>query len=352
MPYLAPDFEHDVFMSYAHGRRVGSDRAPLREWSEQFILLLQDEIYSLQPEIGTLDVWYDRRVDPTAALTDEIKTKVERSGVLLIIMSEWYLRSKWCTEELDWFKAQFLGRRRSPGRVFVVRVQATNTDDWPAFLKDDRGQSDIGYQFHSEAAEQTTDPYGWPDPRDLRFRTEEFNKVFSTLRSTLIKRLKVIKASGKPASQPSSPSQVSAAPPRLYLHAPPGPEEARVTVENELRAEGYTIVRPVARASAPIAWRAERNERVEAVQACDALTLLRATDDPAFDLEFSAVGVDTLSRINRTRGDHPFPCAILDRSGAPFEDADYARRSGIALFDLCNPHWRSEFKTWLDAARA
>ena len=88
MPYLAPDFEHDVFMSYAHAHREGSNKAPLREWSEQFILLLQDEIYSLQPEIGAVDVWYDRRVDPTAALTDEIKTKVERSGLLLIIMSE------------------------------------------------------------------------------------------------------------------------------------------------------------------------------------------------------------------------------------------------------------------------
>jgi hypothetical protein len=119
-----------------------------------------------------------------------------------------------------------------------------------------------------------------------------------------------------------------------------------------LRAEGYTIVLPVPRASAPLAWRTERNERVEAVQACDALTLLRATDDPAFDLEFSAVGIDTLNRINRVRGNHPLPCAILDRSGTPFEDADYATRSGIALFDLCNPDWRPEFKTWLDAAKA
>jgi hypothetical protein len=137
--YLAPYFDHDVFMSYAHGRLPGEAYAPLRSWSQKFIDLLRADIYALQPELSAVRFWDDRNVDPTAALTQDIKEKVERSGVLLIMMSPRYLASDWCKNELHWFKVQFEGRHRSPGRVFVVRAVSTNTDLWPDFLKDESG---------------------------------------------------------------------------------------------------------------------------------------------------------------------------------------------------------------------
>jgi hypothetical protein len=100
------------------------------------------------------------------------------------------------------------------------------------------------------------------------------------------------------------------------------------------------------------AWQAEFNERVRVAESCAALTLLRPTNDPSFDNEFQVVGVDTLNRVNKIRRNRPLPCAILDRSRTPFEDAEYARRSGIALFDLSNPNWLPEFKVWFEEARA
>lgn len=44
--YLAPYFDHDVFMSYAHGRLPGEAYAPLRSWSQKFIDLLRADIYA------------------------------------------------------------------------------------------------------------------------------------------------------------------------------------------------------------------------------------------------------------------------------------------------------------------
>jgi TIR domain len=351
MAYLAPHFDYDVFMSYAHGRRPGLTEAPLRDWSQKFIDLLRADIYALRPDLGAVDFWDDRNVDRTAALTDEIKSHAEKSGVLLIIMSTSYLQSKWCKDELEWFKGQFLGRRGSPGRVFVIRAVSTSTDGWPEFLKDARGHSDIGFQFHRETTDVGIEPHGWPD---LSERTREFNAMFATLRTTLIKRLEAIKASLPPTSLTSSAPHPPPRSPLLYLHAPSGPDDVRVEVENDLRDDGYRIVPAVPRAAGSelASWQAEVTARVQVAQKCDVLTLLRSTDDPSFNDEFLEVGADELSRINTARRGRPLPCAILDRSNAPFELADFAKQTGVALFDLSNPGWRPQFKTWLSETRA
>ena len=350
MSYLAPHFDHDVFMSYAHGRLPGYSAAPLRDWSQNFIDHLKTETFALRPDIGEVAFCDDRSVDPTAALTDDIKVRVVRSGVLLIIMSPAYLLSSWCTDELSWFKAQFMGRRLSPGRVFIVRAVSTNEDGWPDFLKDSRGHRDIGFQFHRETTEIGIEPYGWPD---LRSRTEDFNKTFSTLRTTLIGRLEALRVSAQSAvsSVLPTPAQTGR---MLYLHAPPGADGVRAEIEDELQSEGYNIAPAVPRANNDTlsAWQAEFNERVRVAGSCAALTLLRPTDDPSFDNEFQVVGIDTLNRVNKIRRDRPLPCAILNQSQTPFNDADYAERSGIPLFDLSTPNWLPEFKVWFEGARA
>jgi hypothetical protein len=351
MPYLAPHFEHDVFISYAHGQAEGDALAPLRTWSQKFIENLRADFRNLRNDFDNLKFWYDREVDPTAALTHEIKCAVEKSCILLIIMSPRYLVSDWCTRELDWFKAQIQSRR--PGRVFVVRAVSTKTDKWPSFLKDERGHSFIGFRFHPETTEEGIEPYSYPD---LTLQPTEFRVPFTTLRTTLIKRLKEIKVSKQHGSQSDQPPVPRAAigPLRLYLHVPPSSDPVRGEVERDLRADGFRIVPPVRRAAGDTIadYQTETAARVQAAKICDALALLRATNDPTFDDEFLEVGADELDRINAARADRPLRCAILDRSGAPFELADYARQRGVALFNLMDPAWRPAFKAWVSGAGA
>src|SRR5262245_56244444 len=78
MPYLAPHFDYDVFMSYAHGV-PGAVDPPLRRWSQALIDRLKADILSLFTEFDDLAIWDDRSIDPTAALTEELRNKVERA---------------------------------------------------------------------------------------------------------------------------------------------------------------------------------------------------------------------------------------------------------------------------------
>jgi TIR domain len=350
MPYLAPHFDYDVFMSYAHGQVQGYPDAPLRDWSQRFIDQLRADFGALRNDFDALEFWDDRKVDPTAAMTVAIKDAVERSGILLIMMSPKYLASQWCiSKELDWFKTQFQSRRQSPGRVFVVRAVSTNTDGWPDFLKDESGHPDIGFRFHPETTQEGTEPYCYPH---LQFRTEDFNRPFSMLRTTLIGRLQEIKKICDGAYVAPLGNSAPSRPPSLYFHAPAG--SGKDQIARDLRADGFRIVPAIPPASGnDIAdYQAEVTARVQAAERCDALALLRATDDPMFEDEFLEIGADELARINASRPDRPLQCAVLDAAKSPFKLADYALRSGVKLFDLNDPAWRPTFKAWIVGAMA
>src|SRR5690348_3102553 len=121
MAYLSPPFAHDIFVSYAHGRADRHGVKRLKHWSERLKDELKFEIVDLAPEFDPLDVFIDEQLDPTQPLTDLVRGHVSSSGLLLVIMSERYLSSAWCTDERDWFAAEVNRRGISGGVVLVVR---------------------------------------------------------------------------------------------------------------------------------------------------------------------------------------------------------------------------------------
>src|SRR5262245_60885899 len=102
MAYLSPSFEWDVFVSYSHGVQRSRGSSPLKRWSHALIEALKDDIHDLSTEFGDFAIWYDEDIDPTAKLTDELRGKVERAAILMILMSPRYLTSSWCTDERAW----------------------------------------------------------------------------------------------------------------------------------------------------------------------------------------------------------------------------------------------------------
>jgi hypothetical protein len=298
-----------------------------------------------------LKIWDDRSIDPTAALTDELRNTVEKSCLLLIVMSPRYMASAWCTDELTWFEQQFAERRNGLGRVFIVRAVSTDRNKWPGFLKDPRGHADLGFRFHRETDDENVEPYGWPDLVD---RNEDFYRALATLRRTLVQRLKEIKRKHDRQVAPvaTTAAVLSRRPPRLYLHARPEHDALRQSVSDELRRAGCNVVTPVATMTGGSLadWTTESRARIEAAQRCDALTLLRGSSDPAFGDELLDIAIDERERVNTARG-APLPCAVLDASRAPFPMADFARSNRIALFDLGDPAWLSSFKAWAESSR-
>ncbi len=346
MSYLAPHFAPDVFVSYSHGAPKGG-LAPLRDWSWDLVDRLKAGIRSLKSEFDGLEVWMDPDIDPTVLLTDDLRMKAGGCGVLMIVMSERYLESRWCRDELEWFKAQIRDRAGPDGRVFVIRAQQTDTNLWPDFLRDDRGHAMKGFPFSDPV---TGEPRGFQQPRPS---DEEYYKELGRLRLWLTTRLRELRDRAAVEAQ----ARATAAAPtarmgrrRVFIHAPPDTEALRAEVDTALISDGFAPVAPLVGAGKSLAdWQREaRALRLETAKRCVALTLLRVADEGRFIGDLFDIGVDERERIEAERG-APLPCAVFDKTGEPLP-LDVARHA-IKHFDLRLSDWRSQFRAWLDASR-
>lgn len=349
MAYLSPTFDYDVFVSYSHADPDGIGRSPLKTWSQLLVTELIAEIRSLSPDFKALDFFIDRDLDPTSTLTDALKHRVDRSAILMILMSDYYLESAWCAAEREWFDGQIRDRRDLSSRVFLIRAVPTDENRWPASLRDSGGHALPGFQFHPppERDGDLTAPYGFPD---LVERNEAFRRELAQLRTWLVRRLRDLRASRAAASATGESTHVDR-PARLYLHAPSIDNAAREEIAHRLREAGHTVVEAV---QVPVkedpvrAALMERRTRMATARRCDALILLRTRADDSFDNgDLFDIGVDEREKIEAESG-KSLPCAILDKATTPppaIEDF------GIARLDAAGPHWIDAFNTWLIQAR-
>jgi len=342
MPYLAPHFDPDVFVSYSHGDPRGGE-SPLKDWTQALLRRLNSHIRSLDDEFDDLALWWDDEIDPTAHLTEELRAKVGAAGVLMIVMSKRYLKSSWCSDELAWFKKQIQERGADSGRVFIIRAQPTDAEKWPEFLRDERGHAMPGFTFFDAAS---GDPLGWPD---LAGVDREFWQEMSRLRTVLTRRLRELRERAGRASAAQAPVAAPAGARRIYLYASPDAEPARAEVGKSLTTDGIVPLSAQSGGGGLANWQRDAGARLETAKRCDALALLRVDDGERFVGDLLDIGVDERERISTARG-APLPCAVLDRTGEnlPLDVSPW----GIARFDLKRDSWRGEFRAWLDAARA
>jgi hypothetical protein len=347
MSYLAPDFNPDVFVSYSHGDPRGS-RAPLRAWTQATIRRLEDHIHSLEPEFRDLRLWMDPDFDPTAKLTEELRKQISGSGVLMIVMSKHYLESEWCKDELGWFKEQVQNRRVAAGRVFIIRAQETDTNRWPAFLRDERGHAIPGFVFYD--SEDGSSPLSF----DLKEPGEDYLRALNPLRTWLVRRLRELRSAV--AKRPEPEKGAAPTPPgrekrRIYLYARPDDDSKRVDVARALYQDGIvplTSTHPGGRGRLPD-WLSEDSGRLNEARTCEALALLRAVGGDRFRDDLLYVGVTERERIAGARG-APLPCAVLDATSEslPIDVVPF----GIERFDVNQTGWLGHFRGWLDAAGA
>jgi len=348
MAYLAPHFDPDMFVSYSHGDSMGDGKSPLKEWTRALIReILERDIQALHPEFKTLNVWMDDKIDPTAFLTAELRSTVGASGVLMIVMSEHYLESSWCHDELEWFRKQIQDRAGDPGRVFVIRAQKTDPSKWPDFLRDERGSPLIGFTFHDS---ENGIPLGWPD---LHWVDIEFRKAMAGLHTALTKRLRELRerAGKRSAEADAQRSSIAATPPRpVYLHALPESETALADIKRALYSDGIeTVTEQPGDGPRLKDMKRDSDLRIEAAKRCEALAVVRADNSRRSVIDVLEIGVDERERIAIAR-DRPIPCALLDRTSErmPIDVSAY----GIDRFDVNKDTWRGEFRQWLADARA
>jgi hypothetical protein len=96
-----PDFEYDVFISYTH-----VDDEPLIKGHDGWISMFQ---YSLDVRLKQLlkgdpkRIWWDKRLKGSDIFDKKILTKLQKSKILLCVISPRYLASEWCEKERQEF---------------------------------------------------------------------------------------------------------------------------------------------------------------------------------------------------------------------------------------------------------
>jgi hypothetical protein len=113
---------------------------------------------------------------------------IQRSAILLVVMSPSYLASEWCSRERNGF-LKFARDYVNEGRIFIVRCRDTD----PKCIPPEFGEL-VGFKFWTEDPEAggATRPLGVPDPKEHAYLSNVIN-----LSDRLARTLKEINSTRK-----------------------------------------------------------------------------------------------------------------------------------------------------------
>jgi hypothetical protein len=354
MTYVGDLFGHDIFITYSHGDD-GNGRALLQSWSAEFTQALELEL-RLDRRLRPLRIFIDKDhrpdhgVDPMKPLTDQLKSQIERSALLVVLMSPDYLASDWCKQEREWWANRQLALEMpSAGRIAVVRILPTDSA-WPSPLTDSAGQPLVGFPFHA-SSDGLARPLGWTD--SPHSSSPKFKQALIGIVSRLVcalddtkKRLQEIQQSRAEAEKLQAEGGQA-----VYLHGRVAQASVWKRAATTLDARSFAVLpgepEQVARDHAKRQQASER--RIEKMSACDALLLLGTDDGDALDADLVVVGKHDRQSA-RARSNRLLPCALLDTVGAPVATSvrkSTARNLQIDWLDCTQADWGPLVRQWL-----
>lgn len=219
------DDRYDVFISYAH---VDNKVSKGKGW----VTLLHDALkIRLDMLLGEESkIWRDEELQGSDKLTDRIKEALERTNVLISVLTPRYTKSEWCNNELQYFLQTNINEKKLENfhKFNVCKVIKTPVDDEPQAMK----QLDLlGFPF---VKADTTPPKelfpGWGEEAD-----QEAIKKINDLAYEIKILLKIIKESSGDDQTQSKGSVYLADTSQDVL-------ENRNEIRRELEAQGYTVL--------------------------------------------------------------------------------------------------------------
>jgi hypothetical protein len=144
MSTYLPGYQHDIFVSYA---AVDDEPSPGAEagWVSILSRKLQSRIGQLLGRSTAFSLWMDYRLGADEPLPATLLHAVERSALLIIILSPEYLASEWCHRERNPFLQRAAQQGRVGSGVFVVERNRLAVEEKPEELRDL-----LGYRFWVE----------------------------------------------------------------------------------------------------------------------------------------------------------------------------------------------------------
>ena len=177
MTVLGPEFQHDLFVSYASGDSEHQGSTQLKTWSLGLAKALKEELLLSFPRrdfnlyIDESDR-YGSRLQTHEPLTPQLRDAIQASALFLYLISPHYLFSGWCRQERKWWRDQ-ISRAVFPevaNREFFARIWPVGRDEWPRELCDETGEPPIGTTFFDPPGDSRTSRPYWLDRSAKRFK--------------------------------------------------------------------------------------------------------------------------------------------------------------------------------------
>jgi TIR domain len=156
-----PNFDHDIFISYAHNDNYGFGGRP--GWVDVF----EDWLYNwLNKRRGLADlrIWRDKkRMHGNTVFDDAIQNALDGSAVFLALTSHNYLQSDYCRKELRRFY-QYHGRQSGglqigdSSRLFNILLHNIPHQNWPAEF-----QGASGFPMNDAESDETPGDFTSPN---------------------------------------------------------------------------------------------------------------------------------------------------------------------------------------------
>jgi hypothetical protein len=362
MTHLAPEFMHDVFVSYAHGEVDSSGNSPLKIWSKAFARELEIELRTM-PGLQNSSVFLDdsdradHSLDSNNPLTQQLRSAAGGSAFLLSLMSPHCLASPWCKDERTWWLQTAAGNSMPEigSRLFVARIWPTGDSHWPPEFCDERGHPMLGVWFHERPGdEMTSRPFGWVDPtKDEAFRgalvdlAGQIGVRMRKLKELFIRKQQAAANTAK-LSDPSGQM--------IYVHARVRDEERWEKAVRELYEAGYGVVppSPEPECQTPLLANIVAGKLVQILSASDALLLVSGEDPLSLASDLAVVGYQWRNSARALAPSRrPLPCAVIDR-GEMAGDKQRLQRSAKSLqidwIDAAAAGWTENVRNWLNKA--
>ncbi|MDH3843992.1 MAG: toll/interleukin-1 receptor domain-containing protein [Myxococcales bacterium] len=235
MAYV-PDFEDDIFISYAHEDNQTIARAG---WIEQLHAALEQAFVQKWGRAACPSIWRDPELRRNELFEETLSKELQKVAVIVSVLSPNYIESEWCKRELNAFRraAEQRGGFKLNRKLRAFKVLKTHLDreQEPKELK-----GTTGYRFYKydKATKRTTDFKLIPDDENLSVALN----VIEDLANDIVEVLDELRTSKGPSV---TESPTAAASPGLGIYLAETSldlDEKRNTVKRELEARGHKVL--------------------------------------------------------------------------------------------------------------
>ncbi len=227
----AANFEHDVFISYAHIDNQPLDEG-LKGWVETLHERLRVRLAQLLGEEAR--IWRDRKLQGNDIFADTLIDRLAKSAILVSIISPRYVKSEWCLRELNEFsrRAEMDAGLRIGDKLRIFKVVKTHISraQHPSLL-----QGALGYEFYEY--DQTRDRAQEFSSEVVPARDIRYWEKLDDLAYDIKQLIETLRSRSQPANSSAAPSAT------IYLAETTSDlTEQRDKIKRDLQLHSYEVL--------------------------------------------------------------------------------------------------------------